>query len=40
MMILATALFRFFQVQSDHHREQQIEAENSDGSLPRGTEVK
>jgi len=37
---IGDCIVSLLQVQSDHHREQQIEAENSDGSLPRGTEVK
>jgi len=37
---IGDCIVSLLQVQSDHHREQQIEDENSDGSLPRGTEVK
>jgi len=37
---IGDCIVSLLQVQSDHHREQQIEEDNSDGSLPRGTEVK
>jgi len=37
---IGDCIVSLLQVQSDHQREQQIEDENSDGSLPRGTEVK
>jgi len=37
---IGDCIVSLLQVQSDHHREQQIEKDNSDGSLPRGTEVK
>lgn len=37
---IGDCLISLLQVQADHARENQIEQENSDGSLPRGTEKK
>jgi len=37
---IGDCIISLLQVQSDQHRELQIEEENSDGSLPRGTQVK
>jgi len=37
---IGDCIISLLQVQSDHKRENKIEEENSDGSLPRGTEVK
>ena len=37
---IGDCIISLLQVQSDQRRENQIEDDNSDGSLPRGTEVK
>jgi len=37
---IGDCIISLLQVQSDQHRELQIEEEKSDGSLPRGTQVK
>lgn len=37
---IGDCIISLLQVQSDQNRENQIDEDNSDGSLPRGTEVK